>query len=411
MDNTQKEWRLPDLIKSIESEIIDQYLNDKFDRPWIIGFSGGKDSTMLLQIVWYALSKIHKDLLKRSVHIVCNDTLVENPMATNLVDSTLELIQNTIIKHDLPFYVKKTIPVLKDSFWVKLVGRGYAAPTNHFRWCTKRLKITPITDYILDTVGTNGSAIVLIGTRKDESIRRAKTIERYTDNNTRLQKHTIPNIFVFSPIKDVSTEEVWEYLSSVPPPWDRNHHKLITLYRNASDGDCPLVIDTYTPSCGKSRFGCWVCTVVSKDNSIESLIDRGEEWLTPLSDIREYLLEIRAGREKYRYTERRKEARKKGFLGPYLPETRYRILEKILKTQKEIGNKNRLISKEELLLIQQEWEIDNITEYNAIALYQDIFNDNSSEIRFLESLGDVPIIRKKRPRRKKLTKLDEILLG
>lgn len=51
MDNTQEEWRLPDLIKSIESEIIDQYLNDEFDRPWIIGFSGGKDSTMLLQIV------------------------------------------------------------------------------------------------------------------------------------------------------------------------------------------------------------------------------------------------------------------------------------------------------------------------------------------------------------------------
>ena len=118
MDNTQEEWRLPDLIKSIESEIIDQYLNDELDRPWIIGFSGGKDSTMLLQIVWYALSKIPKDLLKRSVHIVCNDTLVENPMATNLVDSTLELIQNTINKNALPFYVKKTMPVLKDSFWV-----------------------------------------------------------------------------------------------------------------------------------------------------------------------------------------------------------------------------------------------------------------------------------------------------
>ena len=411
MDNTQEEWRLPDLIKSIESEIIDQYLNDDIDRPWIIGFSGGKDSTMLLQIVWYALSRIPKDLLKRSVHIVCNDTLVENPMATNLVDSTLELIQNTINKNALPFYVKKTMPVLKDSFWVKLVGRGYAAPSNHFRWCTQRLKITPTTDYILDTVGNNGSAIVLIGTRKDESAQRAKTIEKYTDNNTRLQKHTIPNIFVFSPIKEVRTEEVWEYLASVPPPWDRNNHKLITLYRNASDGDCPLVIDTYTPSCGKSRFGCWVCTVVSKDKSINSLIDRGEEWLEPLADIREYLLEIRAGREKYRYTERRKEAKKKGFLGPYLPETRYKILEKILKTQKEIGNKTRLISKEELLLIQQEWEIDNITEYNAISLYQDIFNDNSSEIRFLESLGDVPIIRKKRPRRKKLTKLDEKLLG
>ncbi len=49
-------------LKYLEAEIIDQYLYDENPhRPWIIGFSGGKDSTMLLQVVWNALKKIPKD--------------------------------------------------------------------------------------------------------------------------------------------------------------------------------------------------------------------------------------------------------------------------------------------------------------------------------------------------------------
>ena len=49
-------------IEYIIDEIKDQYMYaDDTYRPWIIGFSGGKDSTALLTLVWLALKRI-KDL-------------------------------------------------------------------------------------------------------------------------------------------------------------------------------------------------------------------------------------------------------------------------------------------------------------------------------------------------------------
>ena len=113
-------------------------------RPWIIGFSGGKDSTVLLTLTWLALLKIKnekdKSILKREIYVVCNDTLVENPIITNYVNKILDKIKNArdIEKHSLPIYVHKTIPRLEDSFFVNLIGKGYPAPNNSFRWCTER---------------------------------------------------------------------------------------------------------------------------------------------------------------------------------------------------------------------------------------------------------------------------------
>ncbi|MFO5494217.1 MAG: DNA phosphorothioation system sulfurtransferase DndC, partial [Cuspidothrix sp.] len=71
-------------------------------------------------------------------------------------------------------------------------------------------------------------------------------------------------------------------------------------YRGATaDNECPLVVDTSTPSCGDSRFGCWVCTLVNKDKSMEAMIqnDEEKEWMQPLLDMRNEL-DIRDDRNK-----------------------------------------------------------------------------------------------------------------
>ncbi|MDA9715126.1 DNA phosphorothioation system sulfurtransferase DndC, partial [Bacteroidota bacterium] len=88
-------------IENTISEIIDQYaFADKSDRPWIIGFSGGKDSTVLLTLVWIALRRIREDLpnpfqLKRPVYVVCNDTMVENPIISTYVEDVLLKIETS----------------------------------------------------------------------------------------------------------------------------------------------------------------------------------------------------------------------------------------------------------------------------------------------------------------------------
>jgi DNA sulfur modification protein DndC len=363
-------------IQHIENEIIDQYLYDENPtRPWIIGFSGGKDSTMLLQVVWKALKKIEPALLQRKIYVVCNDTLVENPRIVKFINKTLKRIQKEANLHSFPITVEETTPRLEDSFWVRLIGLGYPAPNKFYRWCTERLKINPTTRLITEKISENGEAIILLGTRSDESSNRAASIKRHEVKGQRLRKHPLPNAYVYTPIKDVSTNELWQYLNQVPPPWGGTHKELVTLYRNANSGDCPLVIDDSTPSCGNSRFGCWVCTVVNKDKSMEGLIDNGEEWMQPLADIRNYLIETRDNPEIYREQRRRNGEIREGTWGPYKFETRVEILKRVLKAQRVIEESEgiELITHQEMVLIQYHWFRDSFFRTKVSQIYNKVY--------------------------------------
>lgn len=360
----------------LENEIIDQYLyDDNPERPWIIGFSGGKDSTMLLQVVWNALTKIDPILLTRRIYVVCNDTLVENPRIVKFIDSTLKKIEKAAVKQSLPITVEQTMPKLDDSFWVRLIGLGYPAPNKFYRWCTDRLKINPTTRFITEKISEKGEAIILLGTRSAESSARAESIKKHSIKGQRLRKHLLPNAYVFAPIKDVTTNEVWQYLNLVHPPWGGTHKELVTLYRNANAGDCPLVIDTTTPSCGQSRFGCWVCTVVNKDKSMEGLIENGEEWMEPLSEIRNFLVETRDNPEVYREKRRRDGTIKEDMWGPYKFETRVEILKRIFKAQKEIEESEgiELITHQEMVLIQYHWFRDCFFKTKVSDIYNKVY--------------------------------------
>jgi len=363
-------------ISHLENEIIDQYLYDDHPtRPWIIGFSGGKDSTMLLQVVWNALKKIEPALLTRRIYVVCNDTLVENPRIVKFINTTLKKIQKAANLNNIPLEVHQTMPVLDDTFWVKLIGLGYPAPNKFYRWCTERLKIDPTTRFIKETASMNEEAIILLGTRSAESSNRAASIKKHEVRGQRLRKHLLPNVYVYAPIKDIGTNELWQYLNQVPPPWGGTHKELVTLYRNANAGDCPLVIDDTTPSCGNSRFGCWTCTVVNKDKSMEGLIDNGEEWMQPLADIRNFLIETRDNPEKYRQKERRNGTISENLWGPYLFETRVEILKRILKAQKAIEKTEgiELITHQEMVLIQYHWFRDSFFKTKVSQVYNRIF--------------------------------------
>lgn len=385
-------------IKHIEAEIADQFLLEDGGRPWIIGFSGGKDSTMLLQLVWTALQRhVSKEQRQtREIFIVCNNTQVENPKIIAYTDGVLKKISEASVRQDMPFVVHQTQPKLEDTFWLNLLGRGYPAPNRIFRWCTERLKIHPTTSFILEKAGEGREVIVLLGTRSDESTNRAANIKRHAFGAHRLQKHVLPNTFSYKPIKDFLTEEVWEYLMAVPSPWGANNRDLVTLYRNASGGDCPLVIDTSTPSCGQSRFGCWVCTVVTKDKSMEALIDNGEEWMLPLSEFRDLLAE---SRDRYDWREERRRNGLDG-PGPYKPHIRAMLLQKLLEAQREVQAVEpdiELISNQELIAIQVIWHKDGIFSHRVSNIYNSIFSQNLTEMdkfeqqkrRELELLSEV----------------------
>jgi DNA sulfur modification protein DndC len=262
------------------------------------------------------------------------------------------------------------------------------------------MKINPTNDYILQQVSKHGKAIVVLGSRKAESSNRAKSLKKFDleeISGQKFKKHTLPNSWMYSPISNLTTDEVWQYLMSVPSFWGGDNKKLITMYRNASDnsGECPLVIDTSTSSCGNSRFGCCVCTVVSRDKSMENLIDNGEEWMLPLLEFRDYLLETRNDDNNRLQKSRMNTDR----LGPFKFNIRAEILEKVL----EIENLTNLevISKQELAAIQLQWNYDGSFEYSVIDIYKKIKNkslmlDNKKqiqkdkeEIKLLKKISDV----------------------
>jgi len=376
-------------IDEIVDEIIDQYaFADTNPRPWIIGFSGGKDSTVLLTLVWNALIKIRETVpypfqLRRPVYVVCNDTMIENPVITEYVFEVLEAIEKAAKEQDLPILVKTTTPKLEDSFWVNVLGKGYPVPNNSFRFCTDKLKIKPTSKFIMDQLDEMGEAVVLIGTRISESANRAKSIKKHEIKGKRLTKHPLnPNTYTYSPIKNLLFEEIWYIINSVPCPWGFDNNKLFQIYANASadDYECPTVVTNKDhTSCGQSRFGCWVCTVVKEDKSMRALINNGFEWLRPLLDFRN---ELNADRNisEYRRAERRNGQSAIDDTGHnqgnYTDVYRAKMLRKLLETQKLVQETKphiELISSQELIAIQVTWYRDGIFDFKVSDIFSSVY--------------------------------------
>ncbi|MBX7220554.1 MAG: DNA phosphorothioation system sulfurtransferase DndC [Blastocatellia bacterium] len=275
-------------IDDLYREIQDVYL--RFPQPLVIGYSGGKDSTTVLQATWKALEKLPAADRQKPVFVIASDTKVETPVIVDYINTTLDKINQAAQAAGMPFRAEKVMPMLNDSFWINLIGRGYPAPTTRFRWCTDRMKINPANRFISEKVTQYGEVIMVLGVRKAESSTRAQLMNTYQVKDHILRRHTsLPGAYVYAPIAEFTTDDVWTYLLQVESPWGGNNRDLSALYRNAAGGECPLVIDDTTPTCGNSRFGCWVCTVAERDSSMESLVDNGEEWLEPLLEFRDWL--------------------------------------------------------------------------------------------------------------------------
>ena len=273
------------------ADIREIYLAD--DRPWVIGFSGGKDSTAITRLVFEALAELTAEERKKPVFVVSSDTLVETPLVVNLIKEALEKMRQAALEQNLPIEAAHPVtPRIDQTFWVNLLGKGYPAPTRQFRWCTERMKIDPVSEFITEKVAAYGEVVVVLGSRMQESSSRAQVMRKHRIEGSRLARHTsLPNAYVFTPIDQWSADDVWEYLFSGPAPWGGDHQALFDLYKDSNGGECPLVIDTSTPSCGNSRFGCWTCTVVTKDRAMDGLIETGQTWLIPLRDFRNKLYE------------------------------------------------------------------------------------------------------------------------
>ncbi len=397
------------LLADYVAEVQRIYCADK--RPWVIGYSGGKDSSAVVTLVYLALLGLKPEQRSKPIFVVSSDTLVETPVVVDLIIKTMKQIEAGAKRDGLPITAHPVVPKTHETFWVNLLGKGYPAPTRSFRWCTERMKINPVSDFIKDKVSQFEEVIVVLGSRSSESASRAQVIAKHKIDGTRLARHTtLANAFIYTPIDTWDVEDVWKLLRGAfkyspddveewESPWGSNNRPLWTLYMDSSgQGECPLVIDESTPSCGNSRFGCWTCTVVTKDRAMESLIQNGEDWMLPLLKFRDLLAKTtdpeqkdtyrnykrRTGKVSYQYAKEGEDiaSERKHVPGPYWLKYRQQWLRELLSTEKvlnEQGHSITLITEPELHEIRQQWLKDPNEpdwEDSLPQIYHDVYAKN-----------------------------------
>jgi len=368
---------------AVYEEIIQEmsivYQHDK--RPWMIGFSGGKDSTLLCCLVMEMLQRLPASKRNKTVYIVSSDTMVENPIVRNYMHKMSNLIGS--MGEELKVKADIIYPKVEDTFWSKVIGLGYPTPEPPgFRWCTERLKISPMNAYTLQTIKSNGEVILLLGVRKAESAYRANNIRSREIEGKLLVPHNgIENAYIYNPLTEIPNEEVWNFLlkGNAKSPWGSDNKYLFSLYQGEHLGEEQSVIGEIDkdkiPVTGNSRFGCWVCTMVKEDKSLKAFIDRGEMWLEPLRDYRNWMLEMRSTPGAREYKRRNGVVYRKpdGSLGegPFTMETRKELLRRLL--QLEIDTGLSLITIEELKQIDKMWDDEgDLTRRSLVEIYSEV---------------------------------------
>lgn len=411
------------VFERIINEIMVVYKHDT--RPWLIGYSGGKDSSLLVSLVYESMQrlKVNGDSLNKTIYIITSDTRIENPIVRDYMHSSSDDINRAAEKEGLNIKASIIYPEDDQTFWSRVIGLGYPTPEPPgFRWCTERLKINPMNKFVNERIKESKEIIILLGVRKGESAARMKTISAREIENKLLNMHNdIPNAYVYNPITEVPNDLVWEFLlnpeNNCKAPWGTDMKYLFNLYQGEAMSEEQSVLGEIDrekiPVTGNSRFGCWCCTMVKEDKSLQNFIDKstGEEKrkLVLLRDFRNKLLEIRDD-SKMRDNKRRngmvyKKADGSLGMGPFTLEARCKILKDLL--QLEIDTNLQLITIEELKTIDRMWDEEgDLTRRRLVETYYEVkgtklpwdiykiprFDDEAiAEIEKIASKYEVPI--------------------
>ncbi|MDD3040412.1 hypothetical protein [Bacteroides sp.] len=270
-------------VEGVIRDIVDTYLDPSTDAPWKLGISWGKDSTSVLQLVLEALERIPREKWTRPINLVTSDTCLELPPMLKIIRKNSSDFGKYSQDHNLPFEVHVVKPSLEERFWTNLIGKGYTPPLGGpvKRWCTPRLKIQPQSRLDKDLLSQYKNIVAVLGTRYDESVSREISMKKW-EGKSRYGYTVTPNVLSYTPIAHLNTNQVWDVIKH-GFWWGNNYKMLADLYR-ASSFD-----ETITEG---GRMGCAVCFVVKRDKSLTNLISNGYEWLQPLIDYRELVLEV-----------------------------------------------------------------------------------------------------------------------
>jgi DNA sulfur modification protein DndC len=335
--------KMEDTMRAIIEEMKEEY--SRFNGTFVIMFSGGKDSSLVLTLWWQALKEIPKEYRKKPVYVISGDTMVETPLMTTYVRSTLKKIQKQAEIDELPIITKLVQPEIKNRYFYKVLGRGNLPPTpnsNIGRWCTGNLKQTPtqkVIQEIIKNARTDFSDTNLyhqywadeevkqssfdegykvhmsLGVRNEESARRRHSIEKHAFNKkSKFARHSdYKEIICYHPIKFVTNDELLFYFLELGEtlPFGVTLEELERQY-GSSFAECGLQHSkNQGKSCGivGSRSGCWVCPLARPDDPM--LLGLIQEGMTTYSYLLDWKKTHIAMRNDVRYREVKRRVKEK----------------------------------------------------------------------------------------------------
>lgn len=389
------------VFEDIIEEMTYVYKHD--NRPWLIGYSGGKDSSLLVSLVVETVLRLPEHGRTKKIFIVTSDTGVENPVVKRYMHTSSQKINEFSSRFSANIRADIIYPDVAQSYWSLVIGLGYPTPEPPgFRWCTERLKILPMNRYTNSIIEKHGEVVLLLGVRKAESLTRRRSIVSREIEGKLLTPHSdIAKAYVYNPLTEIANELVWEYLlkDNGVSPWGVDMKYLFSLYQGEDMGEEQSVIGQIDkdkiPVTGNSRFGCWCCTIVKVDKSLQKFIDNGSRELEPLRLFRDWLVSIRQDPE-FRDNKRRngkvyQKANGEYGFGPFKMSARQEILRRLLLLQKQTGFE--LITLDELKMIDTLWDLEgDLSRRALVEIYYSIFHERLPWDEYKEPLYDIEII-------------------
>lgn len=189
--------------------------------PLLVSWSGGKDSSALLNMALVAASAVRKQRGDCPPVIVTNaDTGIENPEIRTHVDREIRRIDAFAASRGIDVRVYIAKPRDYAHWATQTIGRR-ALPTyedslqRRCSWDYKVLPMKRLTGEILGSVAVSLPPIRLMGTRFSESAVRSKKMTDRGESSSKIRRDSRDSIDSLSPIADFSTDDIWVYLAEV----------------------------------------------------------------------------------------------------------------------------------------------------------------------------------------------------
>lgn len=310
---------------------------------WGIAWSGGKDSTTTLTLLIYLIES-GKIPRPKTLTIFYADTRQELPP---LAIAAQEIIGEL---RDRGFDVEVVRAPLDKRFLVYILGRGVPPPNNNtLRWCTRQIKVDPMTEAIaqrLDAIEDASAFLMITGVRQGESAIRDRRIEMSCGKDggecgQGWYQQVLPNskgvrgrIATLAPLLHWRVCHVWEWLKHWAPT------------AGFGDWSTAMIADAYGGDEAEeinARTGCIGCPLAQKDLALDAIL-RNPSWsyLAPLKKLRPLYRELRLPENRLRQPggEHRKDGslvQNQQRMGPLTFDARLMGLDRVLAIQAEIN--------------------------------------------------------------------------